>query len=90
MFVERLGSYQCDIFARTAALAVGVGPCFYGFSMEKQLFWPTVAWPELGLLLFKSNILLITHYFSRKYALQLHITSITKVTSDILLYLLFF
>ena len=40
MFVERLGSYWCDIFARTAVLAVGVGPCFYGFLMEKQLFWP--------------------------------------------------
>ena len=40
MFVERLGSYWHDIFARTAVLAVSVGPCFYGFSMEKQLFWP--------------------------------------------------
>ena len=25
---------------RKAVLEVGVGPCFYGFSMEKQLFWP--------------------------------------------------
>ena len=40
MFVERLGSYWRDIFATMAVLAVGVGPCFYGFSMEKQLFWP--------------------------------------------------
>ena len=40
MFVERLGSYRYDIFARRAVLAVGVRPCFYGFSMEKQLFWP--------------------------------------------------
>ena len=40
MFVERLGSYHCDIFARTAVLAMGIGPCFYGFSIEKQLFWP--------------------------------------------------
>ena len=39
MFEERLGSYRRDIFAITAVLAVGVGPCFYGFSMEKQLFW---------------------------------------------------
>ena len=39
MFVERLGSYRYDIFAITAVLAVGVGPCFYGFLMEKQLFW---------------------------------------------------
>ena len=42
MFVERIGSYQCDIFVRMAVLAVGVGPCFYGFSMEKQLFWPNL------------------------------------------------
>ena len=40
MFIERLGSYRRDIFARTAVLAVDVGPCFYGFSMKKQLFWP--------------------------------------------------
>ena len=40
MFEERLGSYRRDIFAITAVLAVGVGPCFYGFLMEKQLFWP--------------------------------------------------
>ena len=40
MFVERLGSYQRDIFARTVVLAVDVGPCFYGFLIEKQLFWP--------------------------------------------------
>ena len=40
MFEERLGSYQRDIFAITVVLTVGVGPCFYGFSMEKQLFWP--------------------------------------------------
>ena len=40
LFVERLGSYRCDIFARMAVLAVGVGPCFYGFLVEKQLFWP--------------------------------------------------
>ena len=39
-FEERLGSYRRDIFAITAVLAVGVGPCFYGFSVEKQLFWP--------------------------------------------------
>ena len=44
MFVERLGSYPRDIFARTAVVAVGVGPCLYGFSMEKQLFWP-LFWP---------------------------------------------
>ena len=37
---ERLGSYRRDIFAIMAVLAVGVGLCFYGFSMEKQLFWP--------------------------------------------------
>ena len=37
---ERLGSYRRDIFAITVVLAVGVAPCFYGFSMEKQLFWP--------------------------------------------------
>ena len=41
MFVERLGSYWRDIFATMAVLAVGVGPCFYDFSMEKQLFCPT-------------------------------------------------
>ena len=35
-----LGSYQHDIFARTADLAVGIGLCFYGFLMEKQIFWP--------------------------------------------------
>ena len=40
MFEERLGSYQCDIFARMAVLVVGVSSCFYGFLMEKQLFWP--------------------------------------------------
>ena len=40
MFVERLGSYRRDTFATMAVLAVGVGPCFYGFSMEKQLFCP--------------------------------------------------
>ena len=40
MFVERLGSYQRDISARTAVLAVGIASYFYGFSMEKQLFWP--------------------------------------------------
>ena len=40
MFEERLGSYRCDIFAITAVLVVGVGPYFYGFSIEKQLFWP--------------------------------------------------
>ena len=40
MFVERLGSCWHDIFARMAVLAVGVNPCFYGFLMEKQLFWP--------------------------------------------------
>ena len=39
-FQERLGSYRRDIFAITAALAVDVGPYFYGFSMENQLFWP--------------------------------------------------
>ena len=39
-FEERLGSYRRDIFAITAVLAVGVGPYLYGFSMEKQLFWP--------------------------------------------------
>ena len=39
-FEERLGSYWRDIFAITAVLAVGVGPYFYGFSMEKQLFRP--------------------------------------------------
>ena len=40
MFVERLGSYRRDIFATMAVKALGVGPCFYGFSMEKQLFRP--------------------------------------------------
>ena len=40
MFEERLGSYRRDIFARVAVLAVGIGPCFYSLSMEKQLFWP--------------------------------------------------
>ena len=35
----RYSSYQRDIFA---VLAVGVGPYFYGFSMEKQLFWPII------------------------------------------------
>ena len=39
MFEERLGSYWRDIFAIMAVLAVGVGPYFYGFLMEKQLFW---------------------------------------------------
>ena len=39
-FEERLGSYRRDIFAITVVLAVDVSPCFYGFSMEKQLFWP--------------------------------------------------
>ena len=39
MFLEKLGSYQHDILARMAVLAVGVGPCFYGFSMENLLFW---------------------------------------------------
>ena len=38
-FEERLGSYQHDIFAVMAVLVVGIGPCFYGFLMEKQLFW---------------------------------------------------
>ena len=37
---KAVGSYRCDIFARTAVLAVGISPCSYGFSMEKQLFWP--------------------------------------------------
>ena len=41
MFEERLGSYRCDIFARITVLAVGVGPCFYDFLMEKKLLWPT-------------------------------------------------
>ena len=40
MFEERLGSYRRDILAITAVVAVGVGRYFYGFSMEKQLFWP--------------------------------------------------
>ena len=40
MFEERLGSYRRDICARTVVLPVGVGPCLYGFSMEKQLCWP--------------------------------------------------
>ena len=35
MFVERLGSFRRDIFARMAVLAVGDGPCFYGFSIGK-------------------------------------------------------
>ena len=39
-FEEMLGSYWRDIFDRMAVLAVGIGPYFYGFSMEKQLFWP--------------------------------------------------
>ena len=39
-FEERLGSYQHDIFARMAVLAVDISPCFYGFLIEKQLFWP--------------------------------------------------
>ena len=39
-FEERPGSYRRDIFARMAVLAVGIGPCFYGFSMEKKLCWP--------------------------------------------------
>ena len=39
MFEERLGGYQHDIFARMAVLAVGIGLCFYGLLMEKQLFW---------------------------------------------------
>ena len=39
-FEERPGSYRHDTFAMTAVLAVGVGPYFYGFSIEKQLFWP--------------------------------------------------
>ena len=43
MFEERLSSYCHDIFVRTAVLAVGVGPLFYGFSMGKQLFWP-ISW----------------------------------------------
>ena len=30
----------CDMFAIMAVLAVGVGLHLYGFSMEKQLFWP--------------------------------------------------
>ena len=42
MFEERLGSYWCDIFAGTADLAVGIGLCFYDFSMEKQLLRPTI------------------------------------------------
>ena len=40
MFEERLGSYRRDIFSTMAILAVGVGSCFYDFSMEMQLFWP--------------------------------------------------
>ena len=40
-FEERLGSYRHDIFAIMAVLTVGVGPYLYGYSMEKQLFWPT-------------------------------------------------
>ena len=40
MFEERLGSYRHNILAITAVLIVGVGPYFYGFSMEKQLFCP--------------------------------------------------
>ena len=40
MFEERLGSYRRDILAIAAVLAVGIGPCVYGFLMEKQLFWP--------------------------------------------------
>ena len=35
------GSYRCDIFARMAVLALGIGPCFYGFLMEgSYIFWP--------------------------------------------------
>ena len=40
MFEERLGSYRRDIFAIMVVLEVGVGPCFSGSSMEKELFWP--------------------------------------------------
>ena len=38
MFEERLGSRWHDLFAKTAVLAVSVGPRFYGFLMEKQLY----------------------------------------------------
>ena len=39
MFEEMLCSFWLDMFARTAVIAVGVIPYFYGFSVEKQLFW---------------------------------------------------
>ena len=40
MFAESLGNYQLNIFAVTAVLGVGIDPYFYGFLMDKQLFWP--------------------------------------------------
>ena len=35
MLEEMLGSFQCDIFARMAVLAVGIGPCLYGLLDQK-------------------------------------------------------
>ena len=34
--VIHMSSFECDIFAREAVLAVGIGPYFYGFLIEKQ------------------------------------------------------
>ena len=39
MFEEMLGNFWLDNFTKTVVLAVGVSPYFFGFSMEKQLFW---------------------------------------------------